>query len=70
METKEPGVDVLQILRNYSCQHRLLYPPKLLVTRDGEKNTLHDKTKFNQDQNNIKAAMLEEKKSNQKRFTT
>lgn len=69
LKTKESQADVLQIIRNYTCQNRLLYPQKLSVTIGGENNTLHDKIKFNQDLY-TKAAMLKEKKSNQKRLTT
>jgi hypothetical protein len=40
--------DVLQNLRDYKYQPRLLYPAKLSVIIDEENETFHDKTKFKQ----------------------
>jgi hypothetical protein len=39
---------ILEILRDYRYQPRLLYPAKLSIPIDGENKTLQDKTKFKQ----------------------
>ena len=41
-------IDVIQTLREYKCQPRLLYSTKLSITIDGETKVFHDKTKFTQ----------------------
>jgi hypothetical protein len=33
-------------LREHKCQPKILYPAKLSITIDGEKEIFHDKTKF------------------------
>jgi len=50
-ETVKPRrswTDVIQTLREYKCQPRLLYPAKLSINIDGETKIFHDKTKFTQ----------------------
>jgi hypothetical protein len=48
MKATRSWTDVIQILREQKCQPRLLYPAKLLITKDGETKVFHDKTKFTQ----------------------
>jgi hypothetical protein len=45
MKARRPWTDVIQTLRKYKCQPRLLYPAKLLISIDGENKVFHDKTK-------------------------
>jgi hypothetical protein len=46
MKSSRAWTDVIQTLREHKCQHRLVYPAKLLITIDGETKVFHDKTKF------------------------
>jgi hypothetical protein len=46
MQARRSWTDVIQTLREYKCQPRLLYPAKHSITIDGETKLLHDKTKF------------------------
>jgi hypothetical protein len=48
MKARRSLTDVIQTLREYRCQPRLLYPAKHLITIDGEMKTFHDKTKLTQ----------------------
>jgi hypothetical protein len=48
MKARRYWTDVIQTLREYKCQPRLLYPDKLSITIDGETKVFHDKTKFTQ----------------------
>jgi hypothetical protein len=48
MKARRCWRDVVQILRQYKIQPRLLYPAKLSITIDGENKIFHDKTKFTQ----------------------
>jgi hypothetical protein len=48
MKARRPWTDVIQTLREYKCQPRLLCPAKLSITIDGETKVFHDKTKFTQ----------------------
>jgi hypothetical protein len=41
-------MDILQTLRKQRCHPRLLYPAKLSITINKERNTFPDKTKFKQ----------------------
>lgn len=49
METLKPiraWTDILQTLRGYRCQPRLLYLTKLSIIIDGENKIFHDEVKF------------------------
>jgi hypothetical protein len=46
MKARRAWTDVIQTLREYKCQPRLLYPAKLSITIDGETKVFQDKTKF------------------------
>jgi hypothetical protein len=46
MKARRSWTDIIQTLREYKCQPRLLYPAKLSITIDGETKVFHDKTKF------------------------
>ena len=48
MKARRYWTHVLQKLREYKCQPRLLYPAKLSISTDGETKIFHDKTKFTQ----------------------
>jgi hypothetical protein len=48
MKARRSWTAVIQTLREHKCQPRLLYPPKLSITIDGETKGFHDKTKFTQ----------------------
>jgi hypothetical protein len=48
MKARRSWTDVIQTLREYKCQPRLLYPAKLSITVDGETKVFHDKNKFTQ----------------------
>jgi hypothetical protein len=48
MKARRTWADVIQTLREYKCQPRLLYPAKFSITIDGKIKTFHDKTKFTQ----------------------
>jgi hypothetical protein len=51
MKARRSWSDVIQTLREYKCQLRILYPAKLSVTQllsDGENKIFHDKTKSTQ----------------------
>jgi hypothetical protein len=45
---KRSWTDVIQILGEHKCQPRVLYPAKLSITIDGEKQIFNDKNKFTQ----------------------
>jgi hypothetical protein len=44
MKARRSWTDVIQTLREYKCQPRLLYTAKFSI--DGETKVFHDKTKF------------------------
>jgi hypothetical protein len=46
MKTRKCWTDVIQTLRGYKYQPRLLYPAKISITIDGETKVFHNKTKF------------------------
>jgi hypothetical protein len=46
MKARRSWTDVIQTLREYKCQRRLLYPAKRSITIDGETKLIHNKTKF------------------------
>ena len=46
MKARRSWADVIQTLRKYKCQPRLLHPTNLSVTIDGETKILHDETKL------------------------
>jgi hypothetical protein len=46
MKAKRAWTDVIQTLREYKFQPRLLYPAKLSITINGETKVFHGKTKF------------------------
>jgi hypothetical protein len=46
MKVRKSWTDVIQTLREYKCQPRLLYRAKLSITIDRETKVFHDKTKF------------------------
>jgi hypothetical protein len=48
MKSRRSWTDVIHALREHKCPPRLLYPPKLSITIDGETKVFHDKTKFTQ----------------------
>jgi hypothetical protein len=48
MKARRSRTDVIQTLREYKCQPRLLYPAKLPITIDRETKLLHDRNKFTQ----------------------
>jgi hypothetical protein len=48
MKARRSWADVIQTLREHTCQPRLVYPVKLSTTIDGEIKIFHDKTKFTQ----------------------
>jgi hypothetical protein len=48
MKARISWTDVIQMLREHKSQAKLLYPPKLSITIDGEKKVLYDNTKFTQ----------------------
>ena len=48
MKARRYWTDVMQTLREYKCQPRLLYPEKLSITTDGENKVFHNKNKFTQ----------------------
>jgi len=48
MKDRSSWKDVIQTLRDYKCQARLLYPAKLSINIEGESKIFHDKTKFTQ----------------------
>jgi hypothetical protein len=48
MKARRSWADVIQTIRKYKCQPRLLYPAKLSITIDREIKIFHDKTKFTQ----------------------
>jgi hypothetical protein len=47
-KARRSWTDVIQTLREHTCQPRLLYPAKLSITIDGETKAFLDKTKFTQ----------------------
>jgi hypothetical protein len=46
MKARRSWTAIIQNLREYKCQPRLLYPAKLSITIDGDTKVFHDKTKF------------------------
>jgi hypothetical protein len=46
MKHRRSWRDIIQALREYKCQPRLLYPAKLSITIDGETNVFQKETKF------------------------
>jgi hypothetical protein len=40
MKGRTTWADLIQTLRNYKCQPRLLFPPKFSITIDGEKQSI------------------------------
>jgi hypothetical protein len=46
MKARRSWTDVIPTIREHKCQPRLLYPPKLSITIDGETKVFHDKIKF------------------------
>jgi hypothetical protein len=48
MKARRFWVDVIQILKEYKCQSRLLYPAKFSIIIDGETKVFYDRTKFTQ----------------------
>jgi hypothetical protein len=48
MKVRRSWTDFIQRLREYKCQHRVLYPAKLSITINRESKILHEKTKFTQ----------------------
>ena len=48
MKARRAGTDVIQTLKEYKCQRRLLCPANLSITIDGETKVFHDKNKFTQ----------------------
>jgi hypothetical protein len=46
MKARRSWTDVIQTLREYKCQPRLLYPVKLSITIDGETKVFYYKTIF------------------------
>ncbi|XP_063129958.1 coiled-coil domain-containing protein 122 isoform X1 [Rattus norvegicus] len=44
VKARRSWTDVIQTLREYKCQPRLLYPAKLSINIDGETKIFHDKT--------------------------
>ena len=48
MKATRLWADLMQTLREYKCQPKLLYPAKLSITIDGETKIFHDKTKLTQ----------------------
>jgi hypothetical protein len=48
MKVRRAWSEVMQTLKEYKCQPRLLYPAKLSIIIDGETKIFQDKTKFKQ----------------------
>jgi hypothetical protein len=48
MKSRRSWEDVIQTIREYKCQPRLLCSAKLSITIDGETKIFHDKAKFTQ----------------------
>jgi hypothetical protein len=48
MKARRSWADVIQKLREYKCQYRLLYPTKLSITIDRENKIFQCKSKFTQ----------------------
>jgi hypothetical protein len=48
MKARRSWTDLILTIREHKCQPRLLYPPNLSITIDGEKKVFRDKTKFTQ----------------------
>ena len=46
MKARRSWADIIQTLREHKCQSRLLCPPELTITIDGETKVFLDKTKF------------------------
>ena len=48
MRARRSRSRVIQTLRDYRCQPRLLYPAKLSITIEGQNKVFQDKTRFHQ----------------------
>ena len=48
MKARRSWADIMQTLREYKCQAKLLYPAKLSITIDGETKIFQEKTNFTQ----------------------
>jgi hypothetical protein len=48
MEAIRSWTEVIEILGEHTCQHKLLYQVRLTIAIDGETKVFHDKTKFTQ----------------------
>ena len=48
MKARRSWADVIQTLREHTCQPRLLYLAKLSITTDSETKIFHDRNKFTQ----------------------
>jgi hypothetical protein len=72
MKDRRSWTDVIQTLRKYKCQPRLLYPAKLSITIDGETKIFHDKTKFTHylSTNTAFQRIITEKNNNNKKKNT
>jgi hypothetical protein len=46
MKARRSWADVIQTLRDYNCQPRVLYPGKISITINGETKIYHNKIKF------------------------
>jgi hypothetical protein len=46
MKARRSWEDVIEALREYKCQPRLLYTAKFSITKHGETKIFQDKTKF------------------------
>jgi zona occludens toxin (predicted ATPase) len=48
IKARRSWADVVQTLREYKCQPKLLYPARLSITIDGKSKIFHDKNSFTQ----------------------
>jgi hypothetical protein len=48
MKARKSWADIIQTLREHKCWPRLLFPPKLSITTDGEAKIFYEKNKFKQ----------------------
>ena len=48
LKGRRSWADIIQTLRAHKCQPRLIYPPNLSISIDGETKIFHGKTKFTQ----------------------
>jgi hypothetical protein len=72
MKARRSWTDVIQTLREHKCHPRLLYPPKLSITVDGETKVFHDQTKFTHylSMNPALQRIVTEKKNTRKETTS